>query len=155
MNNPFADTLHLSVRPSAIHRVLVVALHLFAVAVLVPLAWSRPWLWLVVLIILGVGLVTERGAALRRAASIQRLRWHNEGSWRWQRLDRRWCEGHLVHHFCLGDGLVVLGLRETHRRLGIYHCVLFPDAVSVTGHRHLRARLTVARDPRSARHAPG
>jgi len=155
MNNPFADTLHLWVRPSATQRCVIVALHLAAVAVVAVLALSRPAFWLLVPPIIAVGVRSERAAALRTKAGIQRLRWQNDNLWRWQRRDGQWREGHLAHSFCLGDLLVVLGLRETCRRFRICHCVLFSDAVSATGHRHLRARLTVAPDPRAARDDAG
>lgn len=149
MNNPFADTLHLRVRPSAAYRGFVAVLHLLAIGVVLPLAWFRPPLLVLLPIIIGLGVWADRRAALRAANAIQRLRWQADDCWRWQTVDGAWHEGRRVGSFCLGDTLVVLSLRERSQRFVASHCVLFADALGATGHRHLRARLTIAPDPRA------
>ena len=65
MANPFADTLHLSVQPSAIHRASIGALHAAAIAVAAILAWSRPGFWALIPLIVLAGKLADRRASLR------------------------------------------------------------------------------------------
>lgn len=147
MNNPFADTLHLTVRPSATHRVFVAVVHLLAIGVIMPLAWFRPLLFVLLPLIVGLGILADRRASLRAANAVQRLRWQADDGWRWQSVAGTWHAGRRVSCFRFGDTLVVLGLRERSQRFRTTYCVLFADALGQTGHRHLRARLTIAPDP--------
>lgn len=154
MDNPFADTLHLSVQPSATHRIFVAGLHGAALLILCALAVSRPLFWVLVPVAIASALLADRQARLRNPRSIVRLRWQRDDGWRWQTADERWHEGRRVSAFVFGDRLVVLRLRQNARRFGSASCVLFRDAVAASGHRHLRARLTIAPDPRARADEP-
>ena len=150
MSNPFADTLHMRVRVSAAHRVFVLGLHGAAALVILYLAIARPWLIALLPVVAVAGYRSYRNALLERAGSIVRLRYPTDGPWRWQTRNGVWHRGRLTHAFSVGDWLVVLRLREDGDWFRERSCVLFADALDAQTHRRLRARLTIAPDPRRA-----
>jgi len=143
MENAFAGTLHLRLRPSKIQQGMAAALHLLALLVLVGVSLSRPWFAMVMPVVVLSAWRAHSQACLRPADAITRLRWPADDRWAWQCVNGHWHEGRLASAFTLGTTLVVLGLRNEGRRFRLRYCVCFSDAVTGASHRHLRARLTV------------
>ena len=145
MTNPFADTLHLRVRPSAILKYLTLLLHASAAVIIATLAVYRPPMALLLPGIAIAGGYAWRRAGLHTPGAIVRLRCGGDGVWHWQTASGAWHEGQVTSAVCVGPHLVCLGLRPAQARLRVYSCALFSDALSEDGHRHLRARLTITR----------
>jgi hypothetical protein len=140
----FTDTLHLVVKPSVYARVWVLSLHVVAAWVCVGLAWYRPVLW-PLLVLIGVSLCYGwRSANLRGPGNIIRLRWGADGRWLWVTRDGRRHIGHCVAAEVYGARLVVLTLCADDRRWQRRRYALFADALDAESHRRLRARLRVA-----------
>ena len=150
MPNPFADTLHLRVHPSATHQALIVLMYGLALVVAAVLAIHRPVLFVFLPCVAAAGWLAWRRARLRTQRAIVRLRVGADGIWHWQQRSGEWQSGQIASAVCVGDWLVALGLRRDSQRFFTRPCLLFADALSDVDHRHLRARLTITEGGSSA-----
>lgn len=143
MSGAFAETLHCRVRVSGYLLAFNRVVHASAFAVMLALAWYRPYL-LIALPVLGLSCWrAERAIRLRRPDSVLRLRWAEGNHWMWQQNNERIVRGQLLDATVIGPHVVILRLRAAHRRFGTAAVLLAADSLAPDVHRRLRACLTL------------
>jgi len=144
VNHAPAAVLHCRIQPSRRLRVFSIFVHITALAVVVTLAWHRPWLWLLLPPIAVSHYLCSRRVRLASPASIHALRWEGTSpELEWYCRDGRIVRGQLVSALTLGGHTVVLRLRPANRRLATSALCLPADSLDPDTHRRLRVRLTV------------
>ncbi|MES1935944.1 protein YgfX [Salinisphaera hydrothermalis] len=138
----FADTIHVTFRPSRALRALSALAHVLALGVLLVWSLASP-----ILVLPAVGVVllaysAERRLTQRDAGALCRLRWSADHRLYCEDIRGRAWEGHCVEARSWGAVWVRLRIRPANRRLT--RSVVIPfDAVDADVHRRLRARCRV------------
>lgn len=140
----FAQPLRLKPKPSRILMALLVAGHLGAMAVLVPLDLSLP-----IKIVIGVMLLVSLVVAWRKQpgqvaeGGVQTLTWQTDSEWLLETLDGEQFKATLHESTYVHPWLVVLNFRAENKP-SLLSFTLAPDALDAEIFRDLRVRLKMA-----------
>lgn len=138
----FTDTLHVCLRASSCLRVASLLAHIGAFTIIAVLAWFRPMLAPVAVVVLGSGLYSEYAARQPAPGRPVRLRWAADHRLNWQDGRGREHVGECVAAQSWGTLWVRLKVRERDRRFARMLVIPF-DATDADTHRRLRARCRV------------
>lgn len=142
MDVSFADTIHVTFRPSRALRTLSALGHVAAASVSVIWSLTSPLFALLTVWIVFSAYLSERVLTLRAARALRRLRWSADQRLYCEDSRGRAHEGVCIEARSWGAAWVRLRMRPARRRLA--RSIIIPfDAVDADVHRRLRARCRV------------